>query len=67
MYVSSFAACATIQRFASRSLQSSFFSFPIGIYMEAFFINALLIHSAGRFLVQICMLLLGRQQTTGGD
>ena len=44
-----------------------FFSFPIGIYMEALFINALLIHSAGRFLVQICMLLLGRQQTTGGD
>ena len=49
MYVYSFVTCATVQRFASQSLQSSFFSFPIGIYMEALFINALLIHSAGRF------------------
>lgn len=66
MYVYSFATCASVQRFASRSLQSSFFSFPIGIYMEALFINALLRYSAGRFLVQICILLLGRQPTIGG-
>ena len=44
-----------------------FFRFPSVYIWKLFFINALLIHSAGRFLVQICMLLLGRQQTTGGD